>query len=427
MLLEWFILYSVILVSVHSLDNGLVRTPPMGWMSWTKYFCETDCEHHPFGCINQDLYKSMADRMAADGYLEVGYEFVHIDDCWMEHNRSADGKLVADRQRFPSGMAALSDYVHKLGLKFAMYEDYGTETCGGYPGSFGYLKEDADTFAEWNVDYLKLDGCYIDTDLMPQGYPEMGRYLNATGRPIVYACSWPAYLLDKPEKVDYSVIGKYCNLWRNYDDIKRSWTSVFSIIQYYNANQDKLIAAQAPGRWNDPDMIIVGNTELSLDQARAQMTIWSIWSAPLIMSNDLRTITPEQKDILQNKRVIAIDQDPLGNMGRMIHNGTDFFVYVKKVTPVDTKRQIYSYAVAVLNHSPHSIHFKTDLASLGLSNRGGYELIDLWSGEKLGHFNPESIYETNVPPTGVAFFKATLPNLKKKMHYVQKKQEIVNI
>jgi len=134
----------------------------MGWMSWTKYLCEIDCAHHPFSCINEQLYMDQAARLAEDGYLAAGYEYVHIDDCWAEKSRDSGGKLVADKQRFPSGIKALADYMHNRGLKLGVYADYGNYTCAGYPGTYGHLKEDADTFAEWGADYLKLDGCAID-------------------------------------------------------------------------------------------------------------------------------------------------------------------------------------------------------------------------------------------------------------------------
>uniref|UniRef100_A0A0M3IVD0 Alpha-galactosidase n=1 Tax=Ascaris lumbricoides TaxID=6252 RepID=A0A0M3IVD0_ASCLU len=153
----------------------------------------------------------------------------------------------------------------------------------------------------------------------------MGHELNLTGRPIVYSCSWPAYMIDHPEMVDYDVIGRYCNLWRNFDDIRRSWSSIKSIIDYYDHHQDKHIPAQGPGKWHDPDMIIVGNTEISVDQSKVQMSIWSIWSAPLIMSNDLRLIAPAYRNILLNRHVIAVDQDPLGIMGRLVANVFHFF------------------------------------------------------------------------------------------------------
>uniref|UniRef100_A0A914ZGG7 Alpha-galactosidase n=1 Tax=Panagrolaimus superbus TaxID=310955 RepID=A0A914ZGG7_9BILA len=138
--------------------------------------------------------------MAKDGYKDVGYEYIHIDDCWMSMQRDRAGRLTANATRFPHGIKWLADYVHNLGLKFAIYEDYGTKTCGGYPGSLGHLQTDANTFAQWDVDYLKLDGCYAEESEMPKGYPEMERDLNATGRPIVYACSWPAYLISEQDK-----------------------------------------------------------------------------------------------------------------------------------------------------------------------------------------------------------------------------------
>nr|AVA09680.1 putative effector protein [Heterodera avenae] len=394
----------------YSLDNGVARTPPMGWMSWTKFYCETNCAKHPFSCINQQLYMDMADRLAVDGYREAGYEYVHIDDCWMERSRDTQGKLVANLTRFPSGIRKLSEYMHSRGLKLGIYEDIGTKTCAGYPGSYQHYETDAQTFADWKVDYLKVDGCNIDLTTIPNEYPKMGIALNRTGRQIVYSCSWPAYLDFKhEEKINYTAIGYWCNLWRNFDDIYRSWGSVLSIIDFYNKNQEIFRKVQAPGRWNDPDMLIVGNTELTVDQAKVQMSVWAIWSAPLIMSNDLRTIVPEQRDILLNRRVIAVDQDPLGIMGRMVFKSFTVFVYTKEMTPVDYVNKRYSYAVAVVNHGFLPIKFSTDLKSIGLTNDEGYSVQCLWSGKMLGDFGPSDIYNVTLAPTSVAFMKATLP------------------
>uniref|UniRef100_A0A7E4VWQ4 Alpha-galactosidase n=1 Tax=Panagrellus redivivus TaxID=6233 RepID=A0A7E4VWQ4_PANRE len=404
------LVFGSLISAVISLDNGLVRTPPMGWMSWTKYYCETDCVKYPDACINENLYAAQADRLAEDGYLDVGYEYVHIDDCWMSYNRTFDGQLAANSSRFSHGIPWLANYVHKRGLKFAIYEDYGTKTCGGYPGSLGFLKVDADTFASWGVDYLKLDGCNVNLDQMKYGYPEMERHLNATGRPIVYACSWPAYLIDQQDKVNYTEIGNSCNLWRNFDDISMSWRSIVSIIDWYVKFQDKLAAGQKPGAWNDPDMIIAGNNEISDDQARAQMTIWSIWSAPLIMSNDLRSITPSQKKILQNRDVIAIDQDPLGKFGKMIASTADIQLFVKQVTPLDQLTGEPSYAIAALNRATYPVNVTIEPWRLGLQNPSGYSLKDLWTGQFKGDITSVDarIHFDIVPPTGVAFYKATI-------------------
>uniref|UniRef100_A0A914VZT5 Alpha-galactosidase n=1 Tax=Plectus sambesii TaxID=2011161 RepID=A0A914VZT5_9BILA len=402
-------LLAVWLPHVSLLDNGLAKTPPMGWMSWAQFYCEIDCLHHPYSCISEDLYMEMATRLVEDGYKDVGYNSIHIDDCWLEMNRSADGKLVADRVRFQSGILALSNYMHERGLKLGLYEDYGTKTCAGYPGSYGYMEMDANTFAEWGVDYFKFDGCYMDAEKIPQGYKEMSAWINKTGHSMVYSCEWPLYLLVNNKTVDYAEVSNYCNLWRNYYDVSASWNSIHSIINFFDLNQDKLIPVTGPGRWNDPDMIVVGQNSITPDQSRTQMSIWSIWSAPLIMSNDLRLVAPVYKEILQNRRVIAIDQDPLGKMGRLVVNTTNVAVYVKSVTPTDENSSQSSFAVVIFNrHLKSSAKVTVRLNEIGLTNSAGYFVQDLWSGEKRGIMLPDDQYIADVPPTGVNMFKATL-------------------
>ncbi len=173
---------------VESLDNGLVRTPPMGWLSWERYACNIDCVNYPNDCINEQLYMAMADRLAADGYKDVGYNFVNIDDCWSEKKRDpTTNRLVADHTRFPHGIRALADYVHSKGLLLGIYGDVGTMTCGGYPGARSangtdYDDIDAKTYAEWQVDSLKLDGCYADVKNMTNLYPKMELALNSTSQ-----------------------------------------------------------------------------------------------------------------------------------------------------------------------------------------------------------------------------------------------------
>ncbi|CAK5079164.1 unnamed protein product [Meloidogyne enterolobii] len=404
---------------INALDNGLARTPPMGWMSWTKFYCEIDCAHHPFSCINERLYKDMADRMVEDGFRDAGYVSVHIDDCWMQRKRDNKGRLLADDKRFASGMGALADYMHSKGLKLGIYEDIGTATCEGYPGTWGHLNEDATSFADWKVDYLKLDGCNLNASLMAkQGYMAMGQELNKTGRPIVYSCSWPAYLLfsHQQKDINYTLIGENCNLWRNFDDIERSWTSILKTIDFYIKYQDIYRKAQGPGRWNDPDMIIVGNTEITVAQSRVQMAIWAIWSAPLIMSNDLRTLLPEHREILLNPRIIAVDQDPLGIFGRMVYNEKSVYVFVKEMTPAIPSRNLYSYAVAVLNYGTNPVQFTTDLKSIGLTNKAGYSVQELWNGTNLGHFSPSTVYNITLEKNDVAIFKATLDGITKNIY-----------
>ncbi|KAI1302358.1 Alpha-N-acetylgalactosaminidase [Halotydeus destructor] len=339
---------------VACLDNGLARKPPMGWMSWARFACETDCQLYPSDCISEKLYKDMSDHLAADGYLAAGYEYVNVDDCWAEKARDpVTQQLVADGRRFPGGIAHLADYAHDRGLKFGIYGDIGTLTCGGYPGFSqpdteltNYFLLDMITFSNWGIDSLKVDGCYASTDSFQRLYPRLGGALNYTGRPILYGCSWPAYQIG--EKVDYESIERTCNLWRNFDDIEDSWQSVLSIIDFYAKNQDLFSAINGPGGWFDPDMLIIGNFGLSLEQSRAQMAFWSLWSAPLLMSNDLRSISTDHRAILLNSHLIAVDQDELGVMGRKVYDQGGIEIWAKAMTPV-INGKYHSFAVVYFN------------------------------------------------------------------------------
>ncbi|KAG1698135.1 Alpha-N-acetylgalactosaminidase [Nymphon striatum] len=385
---------------VRSLDNGLARTPPMGWIAWERFRCITDCKTFPEKCISEDLFLKMAELVVSEGFLEVGYEYVNIDDCYLSKQRNAQGKLVADPKRFPSGLPHLADQIHSLGLKFGVYEDYGNLTCAGYPG----------TFKEWKADMLKLDGCNVNVRMMDIGYPEMGAYLNKTGRPMLYSCSWPDYERGAGMKPNFTAIAEHCNIWRLYDDIQDSWDSVLGIINYFGDHQDILIAAAGPGHWNDPDMIIVGNYGLSYDQSKAQMAIWSILAAPLLMSNDLRQLKPEFKEILQNRYIIAVDQDPLGIQGRRIYKKNNIQIWRRPITP--TKKGKFSFALAVLNTGTGGISQRISLnfGILGLTSTCGYHVQDLYTNQDHGVVKPSDSIYVDVNPTGVVMLKAEVGN-----------------
>ncbi|TRY68866.1 hypothetical protein TCAL_05076 [Tigriopus californicus] len=394
-----------LLSQTYGLDNGLALTPPMGWMSWERFRCNTDCKNDPLNCISENLFKTMADEMVLKGFKDAGYEYIIIDDCWLDHQRDENGKLTPDPERFPSGIKALADYVHNLGLKFGIYEDYGNFTCGGYPGILGYLEQDAQTFAEWEVDYIKLDGCYVDIHQMDTGYPDFGDYLNKTGRPIVYSCSWPAYWED--EVPDYPKIAQYCNLWRNYGDIQDSWTDVLDIIDHYGDQQNVFAQFAGPGQWNDPDMLIIGNFALSMEQSKLQMAVWAVLAAPLIMSNDLRNIRPEFTEILTNRNVIKINQDPLGHQGRRMFQDkkAQIDIYVKQVLPMANGNT--SGAVVIMyrgnDGTPVEVEFTPE--QIGLSHFNGYTMFEVFENEELGLVMPAETVKVKVNPNGAQLLK----------------------
>jgi len=241
---------------VSGLNNGLALTPPMGWLSWERFRCNVDCDSYPDSCISEQLYMDMADELVEGGYADLGYVFVNVDDCWAEKER--DNVTI------------------------------GTMTCGGYPGSYGHYELDAQTFAGWGIDSLKVDGCYINnTADYAVLYPEFGAQLQATNRPIVYYCSWPAYIIGS---ANFTQIAQYCNGWRSYDDIQDSSDSLYSIVNWYGANSESqgILAASGPGAWNDADQLIVGDFGLSFSQMQMQMALWAIMASPMLMSNDLR-------------------------------------------------------------------------------------------------------------------------------------------
>ncbi|XP_035649954.1 alpha-N-acetylgalactosaminidase-like [Oncorhynchus keta] len=391
-------------VATLALDNGLMRTPPMGWLAWERFRCDIDCQNDPKNCISEVLFRDMADRLAEDGWRELGYVYVNIDDCWASKDRDSNGRLQADPKRFPSGIPNLASYIHDRGLKLGIYGDMGTLTCGGYPGTpLDKITIDAQTFADWKVDMLKFDGCYSNATEQEQGYPAMSKALNATGRPIGYSCSWPAYQGGLPPKVNYTQLGEICNLWRNYGDIEDSWNSVLSIADWFFNNQDVLQPAAGPGRWNDPDMLVVGDFGLSMDQSRSQMALWAIMAAPLFMSNDLRTISSGARTILQNKVAIGINQDPMGVQGRRL---------IKEKSGIEVFwRPLSDKASALVFFSRRTDMPYRYQASLGQLNytTGSYKIYDVFAEREMPTLKDSTHFVVSINPSGVVMWYISAP------------------
>ena len=190
-----------------ALDNGLGLTPQMGWNSWNHFHCN----------VSEDLIKATAKAMVDTGLDKHGYEYVNIDNCWAASSRASDGSIKSNPVTFPD-MKGLADYVHSLGLKFGLYSDAGTMTCGDHqPGSLGHETQDANTYAQWGVDYLKYDNCNNGGSKPEVRYPVMRDALNKTGRHIFYSmCEWGQ---DNPA----TWAPKVGNSWRTTGDIKDNW------------------------------------------------------------------------------------------------------------------------------------------------------------------------------------------------------------
>ncbi|HEX5422699.1 MAG TPA: glycoside hydrolase family 27 protein [Candidatus Acidoferrales bacterium] len=374
--------------------NRLALTPPMGWNSWNKFACN----------VSESLIDSMADAMVSSGMKDAGYQYIVIDDCW-QVSREASGKIVADPKRFPNGIKAVADYVHSKGLKFGIYSDAGTATCQGRPGGRGHEFQDALTYASWGVDYLKYDWCNTGTQDAAASYRTMAEALRASGRPIVFSiCEWGK---NKPWLWAAGVGG---NLWRTTDDIQDRWSGrkqwpndgccsngVLDILD----QEAKLYSYAGPGHWNDPDMLEVGNGGMTADEDRAHFSLWCLLAAPLITGNDLRSMSAETKEILTNREVIAVDQDPLGQQGRRVGRRvvTESTGAVKQT--IDTEvwsKELHDggRAVILLNRGDSEMEISVDWNQIGYPDHLSAEVRDLWAHKDLGRF------------TGS--FKATVPS-----------------
>ena len=365
--------------NVHAHDNGLAKTPPMGWNSWNKFGCN----------VSEKLVKEMADAMVTSGMRDAGYVYLVIDDCW-QVSRDAQGNILADPQRFPSGMKALADYVHSKGLKFGLYSDAGTLTCQKCPGSRGYEFQDARQYAAWEVDYLKYDWCSTSTQNAQASYSIMRDALLKAGRPIVFSiCEWGTA---KPWLWAKDV----GNLWRTTGDIqdcwdcKRDWGGM-GVVHILDL-QDGLESHAGPGHWNDPDMLEVGNGGMTTTEYRAHFSLWCLLSAPLMAGNDLRTMSSEIKEILTNREVIAVDQDPLGLQGRRVKREGDREVWSKQLA--DGGR-----AVVLFNRGPQAAQLSVSWTDLGYPQSLSAQVRDLWAAKDLGKMSGK--FTTEVPSHGV--------------------------
>ena len=517
-------------------NNGVALTPPMGWSSWNLF-------RHK---ISEELIKEIADAMAKSGLADAGYKYVNIDDCWQASSRDAEGKLQCDKIHFPSGIKSLAEYVNERGVKLGIYSSNGTHTCEDYPASLRHERIDAETFAEWGIEYFKYDFCHnkaipnlapriiavsfakegegaafarfaakdmklskmarivpddvIDDKCYVDGLdansgsisveveaPEAGEYvlhidirkdsrdekfimakvngideyhiycasrknwtpegklqtmvrlekgvntvelLNPVGsrmdsaaiqyklmgrelkratklyaekngtdeKPIIYSiCEWG---FNRPWKWG----AEAGNLWRTTGDIRADWKSVILIYEF----TVRLAKYSAPGAWNDPDMLEVGNGNLTHEENKSHFSLWCMMNAPLILGNDVRkfikedgTVDTDSKiyQILTNKKMIAINQDPLGVQCRRIKSGLVDIL----VKPLEGSKS----AVCILNKKSKTASAELELkklSNLGYLNlpaKSEYYVSDVWDDK---YIEKADKLVTEIPAHGVKVY-----------------------
>jgi alpha-galactosidase len=353
-------------------SNGLALTPPMGWNSW-NHFAEG---------VDDKVVRETADALVSSGMAAAGYVYINIDDTW-EGGRDAVGAIVPNK-KFPN-MGALADYVHSKGLKLGIYSSPGPVTCGGYPGSYGHEEQDAKVFAGWGIDYLKYDWCsasrlYGDNQLRAS-YQKMGAALLKCGRPIVYSLC--EYGSNDVWTWGPNVAG---NLWRTTGDIQDNWRSMTHI----GFNQGKLAPYAGPGHWNDPDMLEVGNGGMTATEYRTHFSLWCLLAAPLIAGNDLRSMSAQTREILTNREVIAIDQDPLGTEATRIQEADGLEIWSRPL-------QGGALAVGIFNRNEAERPTEFAWSVLGLASKPA-GLRDLWVHQDLA---VSESFSGTVPAHGV--------------------------
>ena len=385
-----FVLISIFLTTLFGTSGGFVwgqtdenrqaqlaPTPPMGWNSWNKFHCD----------VGDQLIREMADAMVITGMKAAGYQYVNIDDCW-QVSRDAQGTIVADPTRFPSGIKALVDYVHGKGLKMGVYTDAGTLTCQKRPGSVDHEVQDAKTYAAWGVDYVKVDWCHAE-GLDPEvHYAKFRDALAQAGRPIVFSiCDWGV-------KAPWLWGPHTGNLWRTTGDISDHYDRM-SVIGF---GQDGLEKFAGPGHWNDPDMLEVGNGGMKRDEYLTHMSLWVLLAAPLLAGNDLRTMDAETKEILTNPEIIAVDQDAKGIQGHRIWDEGPSEIWAKQLADG-------SQAVGLFNRGESELKITLDLRMLGFT--GPAPMRNLWEHQDLGSVSGS--YAALVPKHGVVMLKISNP------------------
>jgi alpha-galactosidase len=360
-------------------DNGLARTPPMGWNSWNHFGTE----------IDDKTVREIADAIVKSGLRDAGYTFINLDDGW-QGERDSSGRIRANA-RFPD-MRQLAQYLHERGLKLGIYSTPGVQSCAGFTGSYRHERDDAKSFAEWGVDYLKYDWCsaryiYSTPGEMQAAYQLMGDALQASGRPIVYSlCQYGMFDVGRWARTTGA------NLWRTTGDIGDYWARMQEIGFAQNGRE----IDAGPGGWNDPDMLEVGNGGMNESEYRTHLTLWATLSAPLLLGNDVRAMNSDTVRLLTNRDVIAVDQDVLGSQGHRIWDSGGIELWGKSLSDG-------TIAIGIFNRSDVPSDVRVPWSDMGVPSPS--EVRDLWLRAEVD-VKPEG-YQATLPPHGAALLRVS--------------------
>ena len=366
----------------------LALTPPMGWNGYNHFRTR----------VTAAIVEAEARALVSSGMAAAGYTYVNLDGGWDLLQRDAEGNLQPDPAKFPNGIKLLAGYVHHLGLKFGIYASAGTENCAATSaGSYGHYRQDAALFASWGVDYVKLDWCHIPyrdfpgmsrADVSQALADQMAAALAATGRPMVYDVN------DTTQDRPWGSGGQpLANLWRTASDIQDSYSTMVR-----NFIRDVTHYSQArPGQWNDPDMLEVGNGGMTVTEYQSHFSLWAELAAPLIAGNDLTTMPAAIRDILTNRAVIAVDQDPSGRQGFAVSSTGGLWVLTRPLA--DGSR-----AVVLFNQTGVAARIATTTVQVGAGAARSATLRNIWTGAVT---TTAGAISALVPPHGCVMYRVT--------------------
>lgn len=386
----------------------LAPTPYMGWNTY----------YGLGGSFNEAAIKSVASSLVSSGLAQAGYRIVWLDAGWTAGARDSTGQLTVDSAQWPDGMTGLTSWLHQQGLQAGIYTDAGTSGCGGRGvGSYGRYQQDANTFAAWGFDAVKVDFCGAGQAIAagqlsatPQGlYAQFAAALanNSSQRPMLLNVDnfWT------PGQIDGTNPSVANSSWDNFQwapQIAQSWRTDTDIgfignvqFQWVLRNLDQDAAnpqAAGPGHWNDPDYL---GPELGMTgtEAQSQFSMWAMLAAPLILGSDPRKLSAATIGMLENAHVIAVDQDPAGAQATVVQQSGSEQTWSKPLANGDR-------AVALLNRGSSTLQISTTAGTAGLPPAGGYTVEDLWANTTVGTNSAGNI-TASVPPHGVALYRVS--------------------
>ncbi len=388
---------SVACIQISDTVPVLGLTPPMGWNSW-NWFGKNK--------INEEVVREVIDAMVNEGLKDAGYNYVVVDGGWRGAALGPNGQLLSNPQKFPHGMKALADYAHSKGLKFGLHTVPGTEDCtGGHVGGYGHEEVQLQQFISWGIDFIKLDLCRFeggwDESLVKQVYTKWSNLIKQSGAQILLSIS--AYQF----RDWYRGIGQMARISEDisttaggmsgcnavFDDTipaaKNKW-NLLTVMQIADEN-NKWAKYAGAGYWNDPDMLVTGNQGLTNEEQKAHFALWCIMSAPLMLGNDPRNMTQDEKNIILNKDCIMIDQDTTEQGKRIkVENNTE--IWAKKM-------QNNMVAVLLLNRDKtDSRNIVLNFDDIGITKK--VSIKDVYASKKLGTFS-KTFFKTIAPQSGL--------------------------